>query len=91
MHVPDALHEGDGPLDELIQRHLPASHAALEAASKSLFYSLPVAFDPGHSIGPFLATVDRDPQGSRIASSTWVPSSPRRRSARTTLPSSRRC
>jgi 4-aminobutyrate aminotransferase-like enzyme len=63
VHVPDALHEGGGPLEDLIQRHLPASNAALEAAAKSLVYSLPVAFDPGHSIGPYLATVDRDPSG----------------------------
>jgi 4-aminobutyrate aminotransferase-like enzyme len=61
--VPEALHESDEPLDDLIQDYLPASNALLEAASKSLFYSLPVAFDPAHSIGPFLATVDRDPDG----------------------------
>jgi 4-aminobutyrate aminotransferase-like enzyme len=63
VHVPPALFEDDGPLDELIRDYLPASAAALEAASKNLFYSLPVAFDPSHSIGPFLATVDRDAQG----------------------------
>ena len=63
VHVPDALREGDGPLDELTREHLPASDAALEAASRSLFWSLPVAFDPAHSIGPFLATIDRDSGG----------------------------
>ncbi len=63
VNVPEALFETDGPLDELIQYHLPASTAALEAASKNLFCSLPVAFDPAHSIGPFLATVDRDAHG----------------------------
>jgi len=62
VHLPAAL-AGDEPLDDLIRRHLPASHAALEAAAKSLFYSLPVAFDPGHSVGPFLATADRDARG----------------------------
>jgi 4-aminobutyrate aminotransferase-like enzyme len=62
VHLPAAL-AGDEPLDDLIRRHLPASHAALEAAAKSLFYSLPVAFDPGHSVGPFLATADRDSGG----------------------------
>ena len=63
VHVPAALESADGPLDDLVQEYLPTSKAALEAASKSLFYSLPVAFDPAHSIGPFLATVDRDAEG----------------------------
>jgi L-lysine 6-transaminase len=63
VNVPEALFEVDGPLDELIRDHLPASAVALDAASKNLFFSLPVAFDPAHSIGPFLATVDRDPYG----------------------------
>src|SRR5262249_8510510 len=43
--------------------HLPASHAALQAASRGLFFSLPVAFDAAESIGPYLAIVDRDPAG----------------------------
>jgi 4-aminobutyrate aminotransferase-like enzyme len=63
VHVPPALVSADEPLDDLVHEYLPASKAALEAASKSLFYSLPVAFDPAHSIGPFLATVDRDAEG----------------------------
>ena len=63
VHVPAALHEGEGSLDDLICDCLPASNAAFAAASRSLFYSLPVAFDPAHSIGPYLATVDRDPDG----------------------------
>jgi len=62
-HVPDGLKDADQPLDDLIARYLPSSHAALEAASKSLFYSLPVAFDPSSSIGPYLATFDRDERG----------------------------
>ena len=63
VHLPVALSEHDGPLEEIISTCLPASNAALEAASRSLFFSLPVAFDPGHSIGPYLATIDRDPAG----------------------------
>src|SRR4026208_1167600 len=44
--------------DELVEEWLPASHAALSEASRSLFYSLPVAFDPAESVGPYLAAVD---------------------------------
>ena len=44
-------------------QHLPASQAALEAASRSLFFSLPVAFDPAESVGPYLAIIDRDAAG----------------------------
>src|SRR5437773_8566028 len=63
VHVPDALQSSERPLEELIGEHLPASHAALQAASRSLFFSLPVAFDPAESIGPYLAIVDRDAAG----------------------------
>jgi 4-aminobutyrate aminotransferase-like enzyme len=62
-HLPDALRDSTRPLEELVERHLPASHAALQAASRSLFFSLPVAFDPAESVGPYLAIVDRDPDG----------------------------
>jgi 4-aminobutyrate aminotransferase-like enzyme len=62
-HLPAALHESERPLEELIQTYLPASHAVLEAASNSLFLSLPVAFDPSQSVGPYLAAIDRDPAG----------------------------
>jgi len=62
-YVPAALHESERSLEDLIQEHLPASHAALEAASSSLFFSLPVAFDPAQSVGPYLAAVDRDAAG----------------------------
>src|ERR687883_1430404 len=62
-HVPDALQDGDRPLDELVAEHLPASHTALQAASRGLFFSLPVAFHPAESIGPYLAIVDRDASG----------------------------
>ena len=62
-HVPDALADGDRPLEELVEQHLPKSHAALAAASRSLFFSLPVAFDPSESVGPYLAIADRDGSG----------------------------
>ena len=63
VHVPEALHDSTQPLETLVEQHLPASHAALKAASRSLFYSLPVAFDPGEAVGPYLASVDRDASG----------------------------
>src|SRR6202171_747985 len=62
-HLPEALRDSTRPLEELVAQHLPASHAALQAASRSLFFSLPVAFDPGESVGPYLAIVDRDDGG----------------------------
>src|SRR5437867_2634964 len=63
VHVPDALRESDRTLEDLVQQLFPASHAALEAASSSLFFSLPVAFDPAESVGPYLAIADRDAAG----------------------------
>ena len=63
VHVPDALRDSERPLEELVAQHLPVSHAALQAASRSLFFSLPVAFDPGESVGPYLAIIDRDGGG----------------------------
>jgi 4-aminobutyrate aminotransferase-like enzyme len=65
MHanVPDALRDGERSLEGLIEQHLPASHAALDAASRSLFFSLPVAFDPAGSVGPYLSVIDRDATG----------------------------
>ena len=63
VHVPEALHDGQRSLEELVERDLPASHAALQAASRSLFFSLPVAFDPAQSVGPYLAVIDRDAAG----------------------------
>jgi L-lysine 6-transaminase len=62
-HVPEALLDGERPLEELVAQHLPKSQAALEAASRSLFFSLPVAFDPAESVGPYLAIVDHDAAG----------------------------
>src|SRR5213080_711804 len=62
-YVPDALLNGDRPLEELVEQYLPKSHAALAAASRSLFFSLPVAFDPSESVGPYLGIADRDGSG----------------------------
>jgi len=63
VHVPEGLSDGARALEDLVSEHLPASHAALQAASRGLFFSLPVAFDASESIGPYLAIVDRDPAG----------------------------
>ena len=63
VSVPPALHDSERPLEELVEQHFPLSHAALAAASRSLFFSLPVAFDPPESVGPYLAIVDRDADG----------------------------
>lgn len=63
VNVPAALRKFDVPLAELVAECLPASHRALEAADEGLFYSLPVAFDPGESVGCYLATADRDERG----------------------------
>src|SRR6059036_1477279 len=62
-YVPEALRDSERTLEELVGQHLAASHAALEAASGSLFLSLPVAFDPDESVGPYLAVIDRDAIG----------------------------
>jgi 4-aminobutyrate aminotransferase-like enzyme len=63
VHVPEALSDSELSLEDLVAQHLPVSNAALQAASKSLFFSLPVAFDPGESVGPYLAIIDRDGGG----------------------------
>lgn len=63
VHVPEALRDGESTLEAIVEKHLPASHAALTAASRSLFFSLPVAFDPAESVGPYLAIADRDASG----------------------------
>jgi 4-aminobutyrate aminotransferase-like enzyme len=62
-YVPEALRDSERSLEALVEQHLPASHAALEAAARSLFLSLPVAFDPAESVGPYLAVIDRDAAG----------------------------
>src|SRR5215467_12599113 len=63
VHVPRALHDSEASLDELVVQLLPASHAALQSASQGLFFSLPVAFDPSESVGPYLAAADHDASG----------------------------
>ena len=55
VHVPRGLHDSEASLEDLVGQLLPASHAALQAASQGLFFSLPVAFDPSESVGPYLA------------------------------------
>jgi L-lysine 6-transaminase len=61
--VPEQLRDGEQSLETLVARLLPESHRALETASGSLFFSLPVAFDPAESVGPYLAVIDRDESG----------------------------
>lgn len=63
VRVPAGLEVTNQPLEDLVAKCLPASKAALDGAAQALFYSLPVAFDPGEAIGPYLATVDRDASG----------------------------
>jgi L-lysine 6-transaminase len=63
VHVPRALHDSEASLEDLVGQLLPASHAALQLASQGLFFSLPVAFDPSESVGPYLAAADRDAAG----------------------------
>ena len=63
VHVPEALLDSERALDEIVAQIFPASSAAFDAASRGLFFSLPVAFDPSESVGPYLAIVDRDPSG----------------------------
>jgi 4-aminobutyrate aminotransferase-like enzyme len=58
--TPEALKDFDRPLEECIAWCFPQSHALLEAAQHSLFYSLPLAFDPAQGTGCYIATVDRD-------------------------------
>lgn len=63
VHLPEGFTAPDVPLGEAVARHFPTSQAALDAAANGLFYSLPIAFDPAESVGPYLATADRDPHG----------------------------
>lgn len=64
VRVPAILLDPDRPLADAVAEGLAASQAALMAASNGLFYSLPVAFDPVESAGPYLATLDRDATGT---------------------------
>lgn len=63
VHVPPRFADAETLLEKAVARDLPASQAALDAAGNGLFSSLPVAFDPTESVGPYLATIDRDPDG----------------------------
>src|SRR5262245_57408878 len=63
VNVPEALRDASQPLDALVERHFPASHAAFKAAAQSLFLALPVAFEPSMAVGPYLSVIDRDPSG----------------------------
>lgn len=61
--TPEALKDFDRPLDDCIPSCFPQSHALFEQARNSLFYSLPVAFDPARGTGAYLATIDNDENG----------------------------
>jgi len=63
VNVPEALLDGEHTIDALVEQLFPVSHAALQAASRNLFFSLPVAFDPREAVGPYLAIADRDSRG----------------------------
>lgn len=63
VHLPAGFSDSARPLSEVVAADLPVSRAALDAASNGLFYSLPIAFDPTESVGPYLATADRDASG----------------------------
>jgi 4-aminobutyrate aminotransferase-like enzyme len=62
-HVPEAFGDSERSVEELVEQHLMASHTALKAASRGLFFSLPVAFDPAESIGRYLGVVARHAAG----------------------------
>ncbi|OGJ86608.1 MAG: hypothetical protein A2268_12925 [Candidatus Raymondbacteria bacterium RifOxyA12_full_50_37] len=62
-HTPEALLDFDRPIEACVAACFPDSHALLDGARRSLFYSLPVAFDPALGEGCYLATVDRDETG----------------------------
>lgn len=61
--TPEPLRDFDRTIEECVAGSFPQSQALLEGARHSLFYSLPVAFDPALGEGCYLATVDRDEQG----------------------------
>jgi 4-aminobutyrate aminotransferase/(S)-3-amino-2-methylpropionate transaminase len=63
VHLPAGFSDPERSLQEVVGTDLPASRTALDAASNGLFYSLPVAFDPAESVGPYLATADHDAAG----------------------------
>ncbi len=61
--TPDGLKDFDRPIEDCIAECMPQSHALLAAARNSLFYSLPVAFDPAQGRGAYLASLDRAEDG----------------------------
>lgn len=63
VNVPAGLLEAGVELEADVAACLPESRRLLEGAANGLFLSLPVAFDPAWSVGPYLATVDRDGAG----------------------------
>ncbi|MEI6224190.1 MAG: aminotransferase class III-fold pyridoxal phosphate-dependent enzyme [Deltaproteobacteria bacterium] len=63
VRLPPGFLEDEEDLAQVVARRFPASHALLEGASNGLFLSLPIAFDPGEAVGPYLATADRDGSG----------------------------
>jgi 4-aminobutyrate aminotransferase-like enzyme len=63
VNLPGGLLDAEGELPDVVATCFPTSHALLEGASSGLFFSLPIAFDPAESVGPYLATVDRDEAG----------------------------
>ncbi|MCM2332841.1 MAG: aminotransferase class III-fold pyridoxal phosphate-dependent enzyme [Anaeromyxobacteraceae bacterium] len=63
VSVPPRFADPAVTLEKAVARDLPASQAALDAAANGLFSSLPVAFDPAESVGPYLATLDRASDG----------------------------
>ena len=63
VSVPPRFADPSTTLEKAVARDLPDSQAALDAAANGLFSSLPVAFDPSESVGPYLATLDRDASG----------------------------
>jgi 4-aminobutyrate aminotransferase-like enzyme len=63
VHLPDGFLDSDGELADLVAVSFPASQALMDGASNGLFSSLPIAFDPAESTGPYLATADRDANG----------------------------
>jgi 4-aminobutyrate aminotransferase-like enzyme len=63
VHLPPGFADPDYTLEEALGNAFRISGAVREAAAQGLFFSLPIAFDPSESAGPYLASVDRDASG----------------------------
>jgi len=65
MHArtPETLKDLTRSIEDCVAASFPRSQALFDGARNNLFYSLPVAFDPGMSAGCYLATADRDEKG----------------------------